>query len=105
MFGLPTEDDGSRDDPLLHQNMISPNHYQPDFDALRSASTRIVVGVGVESDGELACRGDWLSAERSASTPVTFPSGHAGFLGGEYGQTGEPEAFAKTLREVLETQA
>jgi hypothetical protein len=25
----------------------------------------------------------------------------AGFLGGKYGQTGEPEAFAKKLREVL----
>jgi hypothetical protein len=30
-----------------------------------------------------------------------FPSHHAGFLGGEYGQTGEPEAFATTLRGVL----
>ncbi len=41
----------------------------------------------------------------SASTPVIFPSGHAGFLGGEYGQTGEPEAFAAKLREVLATEA
>jgi hypothetical protein len=32
---------------------------------------------------------------------VLFPSGHGGFLGGEYGQTGEPEAFAARLREVL----
>jgi hypothetical protein len=36
---------------------------------------------------------------------VTFPSNHAGFLGGEYGQTGDPEAFAAKLREVLSTNA
>src|SRR4051794_22867285 len=46
MFGLPTDDDGSRTDPLLGQNMISCNYYEHDFDALRRASTRIVVGVG-----------------------------------------------------------
>jgi hypothetical protein len=34
--------------------------------------------------------------------PVTeFPGDHAGFLGGEYGQHGEPDAFAAKLREVL----
>jgi hypothetical protein len=36
---------------------------------------------------------------------VTFPSGHGGFLGGEYGQAGEPDAFAAQLREVLEAKA
>ena len=39
----------------------------------------------------------------SGATPVLFPSDHGGFLGGEYGQTGEPEAFAAKLREVLDT--
>jgi hypothetical protein len=32
---------------------------------------------------------------------VTFPGGHGGVLGGEYGQTGDPAAFAAKLREVL----
>jgi hypothetical protein len=27
LFGLPTDDDGSRDDPLLGQNMISSTHF------------------------------------------------------------------------------
>jgi hypothetical protein len=40
-------------------------------------------------------------AERLGTDPVTFPGDHAGFLGGEYGQTGEPDAFAATLRTVL----
>jgi len=31
-----------------------------------------------------------------------FPSHHAGFLGGEYGQHGEPEAFATALRTTLD---
>jgi pimeloyl-ACP methyl ester carboxylesterase len=101
MFGLPTEDDGSRNDPLLGQNMITCTHYQLDFDALRAASTRIVIGAGAGSEGELAHRAAVAVAERLGTTPVTFPSGHGGFLGGEYGQTGEPDAFAATLRGVL----
>jgi pimeloyl-ACP methyl ester carboxylesterase len=105
MFGLPTQDDGSRTDPLLGQNMITCTHYEPDFDALRSASTRIVIGIGAESEGELAHRAAVAVAERLGTTPVTFPSGHGGFLGGEYGQTGDPDAFAVTLRRVLETEA
>jgi hypothetical protein len=49
----------------------------------------------------LAFRGGVAAAERLGRPPVTFPGGHAGFLGGEYGQTGEPDAFAAKLREVL----
>ena len=101
MFGLPTEDDGSRNDPLVGQNIISITHYEFDFDALRAASTRIVIAAGAESDGELACRAALAIADRLGTKPVIFPSGHAGFLGGEYGQTGDPDAFAATLREVL----
>jgi pimeloyl-ACP methyl ester carboxylesterase len=100
-FGLPTEDDGSRDDPLVGQNMISCNHYQHDFDALRAAPTRIVIGVGAESRNVLPGRAAVAVAERLGMTPVTFPGNHGGFLGGEYGTTGEPEAFAALLRKVL----
>jgi pimeloyl-ACP methyl ester carboxylesterase len=105
MFGLPTEDDGSRDDVLLGQNLVSCTHYEPDVAALRSASTRVVLAVGAESEGELASRGAHAVAERLGTTPVTFPGGHGGFLGGEYGQTGKPEAFAVRLRQVLAAPA
>ena len=105
MFGLPTEDDGSRNDALLGQNIVSCTHYQPDFDALRAASTRIVIAAGAESEGELANRAAKAVAERLGTTPVTFPSDHGGFLGGEYGQTGDPDAFAAKLREVLAAEA
>ncbi|HLO36231.1 MAG TPA: alpha/beta hydrolase [Candidatus Deferrimicrobium sp.] len=105
MFGLPTEDDGSRTDPLVGQNMVSCTHFKPDFDALRAASTRVVIGVGAESGQALAGRAATAIAERLGTTPVTFPGGHDGFLGGEYGQTGQPDAFAATLHEVLTARA
>jgi pimeloyl-ACP methyl ester carboxylesterase len=101
VFGLPAEDDGTRDDALLGQNMVSCTHYRPDFDALRGAATRIVLAAGTDSEGTLANRGAVAVAERLGTSPVMFPSGHAGFLGGEYGQTGEPDAFAAKLGEVL----
>lgn len=101
MFGLPSGDDGSRTDPLLGQNIISSTHYEPDFEALRAASTRIVLGAGAESGGGMAHRGALAVAERLGTEPVTFPSDHGGFLGGEYGQRGDPDAFAAKLREVL----
>jgi pimeloyl-ACP methyl ester carboxylesterase len=101
-YGLPTQDDGSRGDALLGQYIVSCNHYLFDFDALRAASTRIVVAVGAESEGELAHRGGLAVAERLGTKAVTFPSHHAGFLGGEYGMSGEPDAFADALRRVLD---
>jgi len=104
-FGLPTEDDGSRDDVMLGQNLRTCTHYEHDFDALRTASTRIVVGVGAESEGELAHRAGVAVAERLGTPAVTFPSHHGGFLGGEFGMTGDPDAFAVKLREVLDERA
>jgi pimeloyl-ACP methyl ester carboxylesterase len=100
-FGLPTEDDGSRGDPLLGQNMVSCPSYRHDFDALRAAPTRVILGVGVESGQMVAGRAGVAVAERLGVTPVTFPGGHDGFLGGEYGGMGKPDAFAALLRAVL----
>jgi pimeloyl-ACP methyl ester carboxylesterase len=102
MFGMPTTDDGSRTDVLLAQNMVSSTHYEPDFDALKRAKSRIVMAAGHEA-GTMANRGAYAVAERLGGTPEVFPGGHDGFLGGEYGQTGEPDAFAAKLREVLES--
>jgi pimeloyl-ACP methyl ester carboxylesterase len=101
IFGLPAEDDGSREDVLLRQNIISCTQYQPDFDSLRSASTRIVLAAGEESAGQLAHRGALGVARELGHEVVMFPSDHGGFLGGEYGQMGKPTEFAAKLREVL----
>jgi pimeloyl-ACP methyl ester carboxylesterase len=101
MFGMPTQDDGSRDDVLLAQNMVSGTSYEPDFDGLRTAPTRIVMALGVESQEILPGRAANAIAERLGLEPMIFPGGHGGFFGGEYGQMGEPDAFAAKLREVL----
>jgi hypothetical protein len=105
MYGLPTEDDGTRDDLMLGSNVITVSHYRPDVARLRAAQTRIVLAAGAGSDGELAHRGAEAVAELLGTSPVTFPSDHGGFLGGEYGQTGEPAAFAARLRDVLSDEA
>jgi pimeloyl-ACP methyl ester carboxylesterase len=106
MFGMPTDDDGSRTDPLMGQNMISGMTFEPDFDALRAASTRIVIAAGVESEGILPSRAAFVIAERLGTKVVMFPSGHGGFMGGEYGQPpGDPDGFAAKLRDVLVQEA
>ncbi|HET9346968.1 MAG TPA: alpha/beta fold hydrolase [Candidatus Limnocylindrales bacterium] len=104
-FGMPAEDDGTRTDVMLGQTIIGTTHYEPDFEALRRASTRIIPAAGAESEGEMANRGAFAVAERLGTAPVIFPSHHGGFLGGEYGWAGEPDAFAAKLREVLEGAA
>ena len=40
-------------------------------------------------------------AGRLGTEAVIFPGHHGGFLGGEFGYAGEPEAFAARLRAVL----
>jgi pimeloyl-ACP methyl ester carboxylesterase len=100
-FGLPSEDDGTRDDPMVGRHIVTTTHYEHDFDALRAASTRIVVGAGAESEGEMAHRAAVAVAEKLGTEAVIFPSHHAGFLGGEFGTKGDPDAFASTLRQVL----
>jgi pimeloyl-ACP methyl ester carboxylesterase len=95
-FGLPTEDDGRRDHPLLGPHMVYVSHYEPDFASLREASTRIVVAGGIESEGTFPCRAALAVAERLGADPVIFPSHHGGF-----GEQGDPDAFAATLRRVL----
>lgn len=103
MFGMPAEDDGSRTDPMFAHTIITITHYEPDFDALRAGPTRIVIAAGVGSEGEMANRGAYAVAERLGTEVVVFPSDHGGFLGGEYGQTGDPDAFGPKLRDVLAT--
>jgi pimeloyl-ACP methyl ester carboxylesterase len=105
LFGLQTKDDGTRNDPLVGQNMISCSHFRPDLDALRAAQTRIVMAVGEESRNVMTGRATIALAERLGRAAVTVPGGHAGFLGGEYGQTGKPDEFAATLRQVLAAEA
>jgi hypothetical protein len=100
-FGLPTEDDGSRDDPLMSGALNATTRYRPNFDALIAAPTRVVIAAGIESQGTLTGRTAAAAAEALGQPPTIFPSNHDRSLGGEFGQRGEPEAFAARLRQVL----
>ena len=42
------------------------------------------------------------TAELLGQQPTVFPSHHGGFIGGEFGYAGQPEAFARKLRDVLD---
>ena len=102
MFGMPADDDGIRTDLMLEHNMRWLATYEPDFEAIKRAPTRLVLAAGEESEGILDSRGAYAAAERLGSEVVLFPGDHGGFMGGEYGQQpGKPAEFATKLREVL----
>ena len=100
-FGMPTGDDGSRDDPLLSDRSSAVSIYRPDFDALAAVPTRIVIAVGEESAGTFTGRTSVATAELLGQRATVFPSHHGGFVGGDSGYAGQPEAFAHKLRDVL----
>jgi pimeloyl-ACP methyl ester carboxylesterase len=100
-FGMSAEDDGSRGDPLLSDRSSAVSGYRPDFHALIASPTRIVIAVGEESKGLFTGRTSMATAEPLGQQATVFPSHHGGFIGGESGYAGQPEAFARRLREVL----
>jgi len=104
MFGMPADDDGSRDDPLLSDRSWAITSYQVDVDALRAAPTRVVIAVGEESTGTFTGRTAVATAELLGQQATVFPSHHGGFVGGDSGYAGQPEAFARKLRAVLDDE-
>jgi len=101
-FGMPAEDDGSRDDPLLSDRSWAISGYRPDAAAITAAPTRVVLAVGEETGDTFTARTGRGTAELLGLEPVVFPSHHGGFLDGEFGWAGKPDEFAATLREVLD---
>src|SRR4051812_44401969 len=75
-FGMPVEDDGTRDDPLLSDRSWAVTDYEPDAAALAAAATRIVVAVGEESAGTYTARTALALAELLGQEAVVFPSHH-----------------------------
>lgn len=103
-FGMPTEDDGTREDPLLSERSWAVCLYEPDLEALKASPTRIVIAVGEESRNVYTGRTAIALAEQLGQEATVFPSHHGGFLGGEFGYAGQPEAFAVKLRDVLDQE-
>jgi len=100
-FGLPGEDDGSRDDALLSDRSWAVTGYRPDFEALAAVPTRIVIAIAEESAGTFTARTTLATAQLFGQRATVFPSHHGGFTGGDSPYAGRPEAFAHRLREVL----
>lgn len=68
--------------------------WRPDLELLRHVPTRVVVGVGETSGGQLCDLTSGALAAGLGVDPVRFPGGHIGFVE-------DPAAFAGGLREVL----
>lgn len=100
-FGMPSDDDGTRDDPLLSDRSWAVTGYRLDLAALAAAPTRIVIAVGEESLDVFTGRTSLATARLLGLEPAVFPSHHGGFAGEESGYPGKPEEFATRLREVL----
>lgn len=101
-FGMPADDDGTRDDPLLSHLSWAVSSYRIDPAALTSGPPRVLIAVGVESAGVSTGRTSEGVALALGQKPTVFPSHHTGFMDGEFGYAGQPEAFAARLREVLD---
>jgi pimeloyl-ACP methyl ester carboxylesterase len=78
---------------FLHE-LRPTTRFRPDVDALRAGPTRIVVGIGEASAGQLCDRTSRALATQLGVEPTVFPGGHIGFVE-------VPAAFATRLREVL----
>ncbi|UMG92519.1 alpha/beta hydrolase [Nocardioides sp. TF02-7] len=99
-LGFSSDDDGSRDDPLLGHNLrMAP--YHPDGAALAASGVRIVPAVGATSGAALPRRGSEALAALLGVAPVEFPGDHGGFVANEWSPGNDPAAFAARLKEVL----
>jgi pimeloyl-ACP methyl ester carboxylesterase len=90
-FGMPTADDGSREDPLLSDRSWAVSSYRPDLDALAAAPTRIAIAVGEESEGTFTGRTAVATAELLGQQATVFPSHHGGFLAANSDTPGNPK--------------
>ena len=87
---MSAEDDGERTNPLI-RNMPATNVYEVDVDALALSATGWSSLSG-PARRRMAARGARRSRSRLGLSVTEFPGHHAGFLGDEHGQQGEPSA-------------
>lgn len=95
MVGGERDEQTEADEYFQHAHMLRPTtRWCPDVAALRSASTRVVVGIGEESGGQLCDRTSRALAAELWVEPTLFPGDHIGFVH-------DPAAFVTRLRAVL----
>ena len=95
VFGAEPDAQAIADTTFQNTRMLRPTtHFLPDIAALRSAGTRVVVGIGEGSAGQVCDRTSRALAAELGIEPTMFPGGHTGFAE-------DPEGFAVRLRSVL----
>jgi pimeloyl-ACP methyl ester carboxylesterase len=95
MFGGERDPQTVADEHFQFAHMLRPTtRWIPDVAALRSAPTRIVIGIGEESTGQLCDRTSRALAAQLGVAPTMFPGGHIAFAE-------DPGRFAARLRDVL----
>jgi pimeloyl-ACP methyl ester carboxylesterase len=83
------------DDDFQHEHMMRPTiRWTPDAAVLRSAPTRVIVGIGEESTDQICDRTSRALADLLGVEPTMFPGDHIGFAQ-------DAASFETRLREVL----
>lgn len=95
MFGGERDPQTVADEQFFFAHSLLPTTtWRPDLRLLRSVATRIVVGIGQDSTGQLCDHTSHALAAALQVEPEWFPGGHTGFAE-------DPDAFAARLRTVL----
>jgi pimeloyl-ACP methyl ester carboxylesterase len=95
MFGGERDPRSVTDERFWFGHELGPSvSWDPDVDALRDGSVRIVVGIGAESTGQLCERTSTALGAGLGVEPTRFPGGHTGFAD-------DAAAFEPVLRAVL----
>jgi pimeloyl-ACP methyl ester carboxylesterase len=95
MFAAPLEGHAAADEDFFFRHEMRPTiEFVPDLAALRTGATRLVVGIGAESTGQVCDRTSRALVGGLGIEPVIFPGDHTGF-------TGDPVGFAAALRPFL----
>ncbi len=95
MFGGDRDARSVADERFWFAHELRPStSWRPDTDLLRGGASRIVVGVGDDSAGELCDRTSRALAAALGREPARFPGGHIAFVD-------DPDAFLAPLRRVL----
>ncbi|GAB4051852.1 alpha/beta fold hydrolase [Catellatospora paridis] len=95
IVGGERDEQSVADEHFQYAHMLLPTvSFIPDTAALRANGTRVVVGIGEDSTGQLCDRTSRALAAQLDIEPTMFPGDHFGFAD-------DPAAFAVRLREVL----
>jgi pimeloyl-ACP methyl ester carboxylesterase len=95
MFGGDRDPQAAADERYQFAHMLrATTRWQPEIAALRDGPTRIVVGIGEESGGQLCERTSNALTAALGIEPTMFPGGHIAFAE-------DPAGFATRLRAVL----